>query len=146
MITFLPAENQTEIARSHLGDLAPGFEVEALTPAHVVNPKLTPSGFQVFPSADAFFEHGFGLCIMHNGEMVALTTSYTVSYDKVEIAISTDPSYRQKGLASGLGAAMVLECERRGKVPHWSASNPISQRIARRIGFVDAETCPFIRT
>ncbi len=141
MMTFIPGPNCLDMARHHLGGLSPGYEIAELTPSIARNERLTPNGFQVYETHEAFFENGFGFFVAHEGTMAALTTTYTLSQTKAEIAISTDPSFRRKGLATSLASAIVLECSRRGLVPHWSASNPVSQRIARRVGFVENGVC-----
>ncbi len=141
MMTFVPGPNYRDMARRCLGDLSHGCEITGLTPSDALNERLTPNGFQVYETREAFFENGFGFFVAHEGNMAALTTTYTLSQSKAEIAISTDARYRKKGFATSLASAMVLECSRRGLVPHWSASNPVSQRIARRIGFVEHRVC-----
>ena len=145
MMTFLPGPHFLEIARHHLGELALGYEIQPLKQGCPLNDSLTPNGFQVYETKKGFFENGFGFQVTHEGIMIALTTTYCLSRDKAEIAIATDPHYRKQGLATSLASAMILECARRGLVPNWSASNPVSQRIARRIGLVDHEVCTVLK-
>ncbi|CAM2063898.1 GNAT family N-acetyltransferase [Sulfidibacter corallicola] len=141
MMTFIPGDHAREWASRHRGDVSPNVHIAPLTPESPAHGSLTPHGFQVHETPEAFFRHGFGFFIGHEGRMVALATTYTAARDKAEISISTDPRYRNQGFATSLAGTMVLECFRRGLTPHWSASNPVSQRIARRVGFVENGVC-----
>jgi len=144
MITFLPGRNQSAIAQRLAAEPPAEVQIRPLAKQESLPESLTPNGFQVFEDPSAFHRHGFGLVAISEGAIIAQTTSYTVSSDKVEIAIATSAGQRNKGLATALATRMVLACEDRQLTPYWSASNPISQRLARRIGFVDDGLCQFL--
>ena len=57
------------------------------------------------------------------------------------MAIATRTAFRGKGLAAVTAAAILRESLRRGLRPCWSASNPVSQRLALRLGYRPAGTC-----
>jgi len=59
----------------------------------------------------------------------------------VEVAIATRPAYRGHGLAAAPAAALLEHCLETGLTPRWSASNPVSQRLAVRLGFRPAGVC-----
>jgi predicted GNAT family acetyltransferase len=56
----------------------------------------------------------------------------------VEVAIATAPDHRGRGLAACAAAALVQEALVREHVPHWNAYDPVSQRLAERLGFAFA--------
>ena len=56
----------------------------------------------------------------------------------MEVAIATAPDHRGRGLAACAAAALVQEALVREHVPHWNAFNPVSQRLAERLGFAFA--------
>jgi len=141
MITFVPGPDQCDVSRAFAEREPTGYRIRPLTPGDVMPDGLTPNGFQVFAQRVGFHRYGFGVVATRNGTIVAQTTTYAVSRDKAEIAIATDAGHRGKGLAGCLAAAMLCECAARGLEPHWSASNPISQRLARRLGFLDNDIC-----
>jgi hypothetical protein len=39
---------------------------------------------------------------------------------------------------------MILECLRRGLLPEWSASNPVSKRLARSLGYRPDVLCDIV--
>ena len=102
---------------------------------------LEPHGLQVFPSAAALAEEGLGFGIVEGERLASAATSYTRSSRFVEVAISTHPAFRGRGLAAIAGAALLRECLRLGLEPCWSASNPVSKRLARRLGYLPGGHC-----
>ncbi|MDJ0841962.1 MAG: GNAT family N-acetyltransferase [Acidobacteriota bacterium] len=141
MKTFIPGPGHLESARRLAAETPAEYHIRALSPEDECPDVLRPNGFQVHETRAAFFTHGFGFVATRDERVVALTSTYTVSSDKTEIAIATDPDHRNKGLAGSLAGAMLEACARKGLEPHWSASNPISQRLARRLGLVDEDVC-----
>ncbi|HEV8632028.1 MAG TPA: GNAT family N-acetyltransferase [Thermoanaerobaculia bacterium] len=103
--------------------------------------ELEPHGLQVFASAADLAEHGLGIAIVRDGRLACAATSYTRSSRHAEVAIATRPAWRGQGLAAVAAAAFMRECRRLGLVPCWSASNPISQRLALRLGYRVAGPC-----
>jgi predicted GNAT family acetyltransferase len=59
----------------------------------------------------------------------------------VEVAISTRPAFRGRGLAAATAARFLRQCLTEGLAPRWSASNPVSQRLAVRLGYQPAGPC-----
>jgi predicted GNAT family acetyltransferase len=57
------------------------------------------------------------------------------------VAIATRPAFRGRGLAAATAARLLRECLERGLTPRWSASNPVSQRLAVRLGYRPAGVC-----
>jgi GNAT superfamily N-acetyltransferase len=103
--------------------------------------ELEPHALQAFPSAEDFLEHGVGFAAVHDGRLCCAATSYTRSSRAVEVAIATRPGFRGRGLAAATAARLLRECLERGLTPRWSASNPVSQRLAVRLGYRPAGVC-----
>lgn len=61
--------------------------------------------------------------------------AYARYRDGIEIEIDTEPSHRQKGLASACGAGLILECLKRGLYPSWDAQNAVSAALAGKLGY-----------
>jgi len=55
--------------------------------------------------------------------------------DGIEIQIDTREDHRRKGLAAACGAALILECLKRGIYPGWDAANMESVRLAEKLGY-----------
>jgi hypothetical protein len=113
------------------------FSMQALDAALVLqlNANLEPHALQVFKSRQQFLEDGLGFGAVKDGQLACAATSYTRSSRSVEIAISTRPDFRGRGLAAATAARLIRECLSEGLAPRWSASNPVSQRLAVRLGY-----------
>jgi GNAT superfamily N-acetyltransferase len=126
------------------GALPPGFTLRRLdmTLAGQLDVELEPHGLQVFADARDFLEHGLGFgAVTEDGVLACAATSYTLSSRHLEVAIATRPAFRGCGLAMAAGAALIREALERGLVPCWSASNPVSKRLAERLGYRPAGEC-----
>lgn len=102
---------------------------------------LIPHAMQAFASIERFVADGLGFAVMHSGRVVAAATSYAVSARRVEIAIATHPDYRRRGLARVVAARLLAEVIVGGRRPEWSASNPISKRLALSLGYRPGPLC-----
>lgn len=78
---------------------------------------------------------GMGIIILKDGIPVSGASSYSSYLDGIEIQIDTEPAYRRKGLASVSGAALILECLKRGLYPSWDAQNKESVILAEKLGY-----------
>jgi len=76
-----------------------------------------------------------------DGVLACQATSYTLSSRYLEVAIATRPAFRGRGLAMTVAARLLHESLRRQLVPCWSASNPVSKRLAVRLGYRPAAEC-----
>ena len=123
--------------------LPAGFELRRLDAdlASRLDGDLEPHGLQVFPSPGALAEDGLGFVLLEGDRLASAATSYTRSSRHVEVAISTHPAHRGRGLAAVAGAVLIRECLRLGLEPCWSASNPVSKRLALRLGYLPGGTC-----
>jgi GNAT superfamily N-acetyltransferase len=110
--------------------------------ARQLDAELEPHALQTFPGAAEFVEHGVGFgAITPGGRLACAATSYALSSRFLEVAIATRPPFRGRGLAAAVSAALLAHCLLSGLVPRWSASNPVSQRLAVRLGFRPAGMC-----
>jgi len=123
--------------------LAAGFELRRLDAALAaqLDRELEPHGLQVFRDARDFAERGVGFGAVSEGRLACAATSYTLSSRRLEVAIATRAAYRGRGLAMAVAAALMRWSLGEGLVPCWSASNPVSQRLALRLGYRPGGTC-----
>jgi len=75
------------------------------------------------------------VAVLWNGQLVAGASSYTIYPGGIEIEIDTKPEYRDQGLATVCGAALILECLRRGLYPSWDAHDLRSVALAEKLGY-----------
>jgi GNAT superfamily N-acetyltransferase len=102
---------------------------------------LVPHALQVFAGPADFVANGLGFGAVRDGRLACAATSYTMSSRRAEVAIATRPEFRGRGLAAAAAAALMGRCLDVGLVPAWSASNPVSQRLAVRLGYEPAGVC-----
>jgi GNAT superfamily N-acetyltransferase len=122
----------------------PGLTVRRLDLALAgqLDSELEPHGLQVFPTARELVECGLGFgAVTEDGILACAATSYTLSSRYLEVAIATRPAFRGRGLAMVVGADLMREALARNLVPCWSASNPVSKRLAERLGYQPAGEC-----
>jgi len=89
-----------------------------------------------YASMDDFLARGIGYVVLCEGRVVASAASAVSSSQAIDIDIEVAPAHRRKGLGGAIGAALALECVRRDIEPLWLASNDISVRLARKLGYV----------
>ena len=98
-----------------------------------------------YKSLDAFMSDSIAYTIDVAGRSICYAASYAI-YDRgIELQVSTDPRYRQRGLATRVCANLILECLRRKMIPHWDAANDISAAMAERFGYRREDTYQMIR-
>ena len=102
---------------------------------------LEPHALQVYPSVREFLDQGLGFAAVQGGDVACAATSYTRSSRSVEVAIATRPAFRGRGLAAATSARLLRRCLELGLEPRWTASNPVSQRLAVRLGYRPAGVC-----
>jgi GNAT superfamily N-acetyltransferase len=123
--------------------LPAGFTLRALDAGltEQLDRGLEPHAMQVFESVHDFLDQGIGFGVVHEGALACAATSYTRSARSVEVAIATREPFRGRGLAAVAAARLIRECLTLGLAPRWSASNPVSQRLALRLGYQPAGVC-----
>ena len=110
--------------------------------ARELDAELQPHAMQVFQTPEHFEQDGLGYAVVAaDGSLACAATSYTVSSRHLEVAIATRVAHRGHGLAAVASAALLRASLGHGMVPAWSASNPVSKRLAERLGYVPAEEC-----
>lgn len=87
---------------------------------------------------------GLGIVVLKNDEIAAGASSYSSYQNGIEIEIDTKKEYRRIGLAYACGAALILECKKRGLYPSWDAQNLWSVMLAEKLGYhFDYEYCAY---
>ncbi len=88
-----------------------------------------------FPTYGEYERLGLGFVVTEQGNVVSGASSYSRYRGGIEIQIDTVPEYRRRGLAAAAGAALILECLRRGWYPSWDAQNRASVVLAEKLGY-----------
>ena len=89
----------------------------------------------LYQSYEEYKKLGLGFAILKNGKVVSGASSYSSYKEGIEIQIDTEKDHRRKGLARVCGAALILECLKRGVYPSWDAQNPESAALAGQLGY-----------
>lgn len=85
---------------------------------------------------DKYKTLGLGVAAIKDGEIVAGASSYSRYENGIEIEVDTREDHRRKGLAYACGAALIMECMKRGLYPSWDAQNKWSVALAEKLGYV----------
>ena len=88
-----------------------------------------------FADYEQFRRLGLGAVLLLNGKIVSGASTYTRYSGGLEIQIDTHREFRSRGFASITGAALMLMALERGLYPSWDAANPISLRLAEKLGY-----------
>ena len=96
------------------------------------------TSFAGFSSLADFVERGIGFCATINDRIISYAVSLIQCREGIDIGIETHPAFRNKGLATAIGAKLLSHCIEHGIYPHWSASyeNATSISLAEKLGYV----------
>lgn len=125
--------------RSLCQRLPAGFRLAQidLTLAQRVQADLqTEDHIHFFSSPKRFVEIGCGFCALDGERIVSAASSGAVCKKGIEVQVNTHADYRQQGLATCVAAALLVHCLEKGLEPHWCTGNPISVRLAEKLGYV----------
>ena len=92
-----------------------------------------------------FLDKRFGVCVLHEAEIVGWCVSEFNSGDRCEVGIATDTRYRRRGLATAMTATLIAHAQARGISRigwHCWASNRPSAATALRAGFTRRQDYP----
>ncbi len=135
-------KNPEHLDRLHIlnlmSSLPEGYEIRKVDNNISITPsfnELSEDFVSQFKSIDDFIKRGVGYAILHDGEVVAAATSFSVYDDGIDIEIATHPEYRRKGLATTVGSALILDCLDSGKYPSWDGANSESVELAKKLGY-----------
>lgn len=95
-----------------------------------------------YPDYAEYKRLGIGFGILKDGRLAAGASSYASYKEGIEIQIDTKMEHRRKGLARACGAALILECLKRGLYPSWDAQNRESLSLAGQLGYHPSHSYP----
>ncbi len=131
-------------------------ELEALPPGYTLLPvdaqvcgrfpELAFAYELLWGGVQNFLAHGFGCCVLADGELASACDSPFCAGGRAEIGVETKEGYRRKGLATQACAAFIHESLRRGLEPVWECwwENEASRLLATRLGFEWLEDYPVL--
>ncbi len=88
-----------------------------------------------FDTKEEFLIKGRGFVVLKDGGIVAGASSAYCYCDGIDVEIDTDKAERRKGLATAVGAKLILSCLDDGLEPRWDAANLISVHLAEKLGY-----------
>ncbi|EIM71651.1 acetyltransferase, ribosomal protein N-acetylase [Nitratireductor aquibiodomus RA22] len=124
----------------------PGFEIlpidRALFDRNPGNLEVLEDCVEGWASPEVFFNLAVGYCALHNGQIVSHSVTDSVSGERCEVGVGTEPDFRRLGLGRLVASTTIAECIRRG-LPgvewHSHASNRGSIAIGRSIGLSELD-------
>jgi GNAT superfamily N-acetyltransferase len=100
----------------------------------------TDSHLLSYYSPQDFVKRGVSFCALIGERIVSCASSFTTCHEGIEIEINTHPDFRRRGIATTLAATLIEHCLELGIEPHWNAANPISAKLAEKLGYKLKET------
>lgn len=88
-----------------------------------------------FASAEDFVARGLGFVAFIGEQPVGVAYSSLVCSQGIEISIFVQEAHRQQGVATALGANLLLACLHSGLQPNWDAANSESVKLATKLGY-----------
>ena len=88
-----------------------------------------------FDSPEDFVGRGLGFCVLEGERIVSGASSYAICNKGIEVQVNTHPEYRQRGLATAVSAALLVDCLEHDIEARWDAGNPRSVKLAERLGY-----------
>jgi GNAT superfamily N-acetyltransferase len=148
-LVFFPrySFSATQLSAEHLGHLLAGSRFrDRIVPIRLelaTKAAGQPESFldlSDFDSAADFVERGFGYTVLDGGEMMGAAYSSLVYSQGIEVSVYVEERHRQRGVATALCSRLLLECLALGLRPNWDAANAESVGLARKLGYLFAET------
>lgn len=90
---------------------------------------------ECYKDFEEFEKKAVGYLVTYKGQIAAGAVSYSAFSGGIEIQIMTAPDYRGKGLATIVGAKLLLYCEENGLRAIWDAANLTSVSVAKKLGY-----------
>ncbi len=91
-------------------------------------------------SEELFLKHGIGYVVRKGKKVISCCLSTFASETDIEVGIQTfQPKDRKRGLATLAARALLDECIRQQRTPHWKTESfrLASIRLAQKVGFAD---------
>lgn len=91
----------------------------------------------MWPSVERFFEYGFGMVAIRDGEIICWCTAEYLSQGRCGIGIATLPRFEGRGVATATATHFVGHARARAVTSHWecNVTNLGSVRVAEKLGF-----------
>jgi hypothetical protein len=120
-----------------LPEIPPGCELRRLDRSlfkHTLNKHLLIS---MFGSIDLALEHGFGMCLMQEGDLLCEAFAGPSALGLIEMGVESHPRHMRKGYATLTCNHLIHEVEQLGYRTYWNCarSNQASIALARRLGY-----------
>lgn len=93
-----------------------------------------------FDSPEDFIERGFGFCVLDEGEIVSVATTFAICDKGIEIQIDTRRNHRGRGLATVVAARLLTYSLENDLDPNWDAANEASVGLAKKLGYTPRGT------
>ena len=136
---FNPGSLDPEKIRRLKNNIPSGFELQEINRNNLrtVDPAVCRIIDLHFGGVDGLLQHGVGFCAVQENQIFSLAYSAFPFIDEFEVQVDTvdDPSYRRRGLATGVSAALIEYALENDIVPHWDAANLASIKLAEKLGY-----------
>ncbi len=138
-LEFLSRDPNFRLKGPQSADLPSGYHVRAMDPQLITGCEWRDLIEATFGTLSAFFDRGFGYCLMDEEKVVTEAYAAFSGAGSIEIGVNTAKPFRGLGYGEITAGILIHEIEHLGEKPYWSCdqSNPGSVSLARKLGFKD---------
>lgn len=124
---------------SHLNELVSAYDIRRVDAAFARR-IVVEVNEDLIMLPEAFAKDGTGFCAVVDDRLVAGATGVFWTDKKLEIQVNTAKEFQNRGFGTAVSAALIIDCLSRNIKPGWETENPLSARLAKRLGYIEAET------
>ena len=88
-----------------------------------------------FASQEAFETYGRGYVVLRDNEPVSACLAYVHSEEIMDVKAATEKAFRRRGLASAVGASLLLSFRESERLPDWDTDSLFSASLGERLGY-----------
>lgn len=88
-----------------------------------------------FASLEAFETYGRGYIVLKDNVPISACLAYVHSEEIMDVKAATEKAYRHRGLATAVGASLLLSFRESGRIPDWDTDSLFSASLGERLGY-----------
>ena len=136
--TFKPREIDVTKLMKLFGEPPVGFQIDqlSLNELKVAAAEINNNLFGSFWEDEQWNRNGVAFGVREKNNYVCASSAFAAGENVIEIEIATKAEHRRKGLAACAASHLIKFCVENEVQPSWDAANAVSERLAKRLGFI----------
>jgi RimJ/RimL family protein N-acetyltransferase len=136
-LEFFGCDPCSEVLREWRAQLPDGYSIQIINDRLLARCEWQTEMEFYAGSLSKFLEHGMGLCMMRDNEIIVEAYASSLGKTRAEIGAITREAYRGRNYAAIACAYLIDMCARQEYQAYWSceADHQASIRVAQKLGF-----------